>query len=224
MTLHNFKAIGVAVFTLLFLTACSDDDNNESLSGKGSITLKFDNIYDDADFAFNTPYANSNGNVITSNSAIYIISNVQLTDENGNIYTVPKSDSYFLINEADADAESTIKVTIADVPAGNYTKIAFGIGVDKEQWQAGVDGQGDLLEKAQSLGMTWSWAAGYKFIKFEGDYTSNTTTEAAQFKVHTGKTGDVYNYAETVVDLPTSAKVRTDVTPAVHIMTDLSKL
>jgi hypothetical protein len=72
--------------------------------------------------------------------------------------------------------------------------------------------------------MTWSWAAGYKFIKFEGTYTSSTTTTDTQYKVHTGKTGDVYNYTEVTLDFPENALVRTNITPQVHIMSDLKKV
>ena len=76
---------------------------------------------------------------------------------------------------------------------------------------------------AQALGMTWSWAAGYKFVKFEGTVASTTHTNA-NYRVHTGKTGDVYNYAEVTLDLPDNALVRTNITPQVHIMADLKKI
>mgnify|MGYP006165903311 CR=1 FL=1 len=101
--------------------------------------------------------------------------------------------------------------------------ISSRIGYDQAQFNAGAEGQGTMWTDAQALGMTWSWAAGYKFVKFEGTVTSATHTDA-NYRVHTGKTGDVYNYAEVVLDLPDNALVRTNITPQVHIMADLKKI
>jgi hypothetical protein len=217
----QLKNIALAMVAAIAITSCSDDDNNNQISGEGNLKLEFDNVYGDANFAFNTPYTNSNGETIKAEKAIYIVSNIVLTKTDGSIYTVPKSQSYFFVNEA--DAASTL-LNLPNIPAGNYTKVTFGIGVDQAQFNAGADGQGTMWTDAQALGMTWSWAAGYKFIKFEGTYTSSTTTTDTQFKVHTGKTGDVYNYAEVTLDFPENALVRTNITPQVHIMTDLKKI
>jgi hypothetical protein len=217
----QFKTI-IAAFVITFASAsCSKDDSSETINGEGSLKLEFDNRYGDADFAFNTPYANSNGEVIKALNAIYIVSNIVLTKEDGSTYTVPKSQSYFFINEED---EASTLLNFPNIPAANYTKISFGIGVDKAQYDAGADGQGDLWTRARALGMEWGWAAGYRFVKFEGTYTSATTTVDTPFKVHTGKTGDVYNYAEVSLNFPENALVRTNVTPQVHIMADLKKI
>ena len=50
--------------------------------------------------------------------------------------------------------------------------------------------------------MMWSWSAGYKFVKFEGMFTSSTVTTDTEFMVHTGQTGTDYNYAEITLTLP----------------------
>jgi len=46
------------------------------------------------------------------------------------------------------------------------------------------------------------------------------------FMVHTGKTGTDYNYTEVTLDLPSGQKalVRTEITPEIHIIADLSKI
>jgi hypothetical protein len=210
----------VAVMALaLVFTSCSDDDNNE-VTGQGNLKLEFDNVYGSSNLAFNTPYTNSNGEIVKINNAIYIISNIVLTKTDGSIYTVPKSQSYFFVNEA--NAASTI-LNLPNIPAGNYNKVTFGVGVDQAQFDAGASGQNGMWEIAQGLGMTWSWAAGYKFIKFEGTVTS-TSHNNATFRVHTGKTGTIYNYSEVTLNLPDNALVRTNITPQVHIMADLKKV
>lgn len=216
----QLKNIAIAMVAAIALTSCSNDDNNE-ITGEGNLKLEFDNVYGDADFAFNTAYTNSNGEVVKATNAIYIVSNIVLTKTDGSTYTVPKSESYFFVNEA--DAASTL-LNLPNIPAGNYNKITFGIGVDADQFNAGASGQGTMWTDAQALGMTWSWAAGYKFVKFEGTYTSATTTTDTQYKVHTGKTGEIYNYAQVTLDFPENALVRTNITPQVHIIADLKKV
>jgi hypothetical protein len=203
----------------LAFTSCSNDDNKE-ITGQGNLLLEFDNVYGSSNLAFNTPYTNSNGEVVKINNAIYIISNIVLTKTDGSTYTVPKSQSYFFVNEA--NAASTI-LNLPNIPAGNYNKVTFGVGVDQAQFDMGASGQGTLWTDAQALGMTWSWAAGYKFIKFEGTVTSTSHTNA-NFRVHTGKTGTIYNYTEVSLDFPDNALVRTNITPQVHIMADLKKV
>lgn len=210
----------VAVMALaLAFTSCSNDDNKE-ITGQGNLLLEFDNVYGSSNLAFNTPHTNSNGEVVKINNAIYIISNIVLTKTDGSTYTVPKSQSYFFVNEA--NAASTI-LNLPNIPAGNYNKVTFGVGVDQAQFDMGASGQGTLWTDAQALGMTWSWAAGYKFIKFEGTVTSTSHTNA-NFRVHTGKTGTIYNYTEVSLDFPDNALVRTNITPQVHIMADLKKV
>lgn len=136
----------VAVMALaLAFTSCSDDDNNNQISGEGNLKLEFDNVYGDANFAFNTAYTNSNGEVVKATNAIYIVSNIVLTKTDGSTYTVPKSESYFFVNEA--DAASTL-LNLPNIPAGNYNKVTFGIGVDQDQFNAGADGQGTMWTDA----------------------------------------------------------------------------
>jgi hypothetical protein len=210
--------LAVTAIALAF-TSCSNDDNNE-ITGEGRLKLEFDNVYGSSNLAFNTPYSNSNGEVVKINNAIYIISNIVLTKTDGSTYTVPKSQSYFFVNEADA---ASMILNLPNIPAGNYDKVTFGIGVDQAQFDMGANGQNGMWEIAQGLGMTWSWAAGYKFVKFEGTVTS-TTHSNANFRVHTGKTGTIYNYASVTLDFPDNALVRTSITPQVHIMADLKKI
>lgn len=210
----------VAVMALaLAFASCSDDDNKE-ITGQGNLLLEFDNVYGSSNLAFNTPYTNSNGEVVKINNAIYIISNIVLTKTDGSTYTVPKSQSYFFVNEANA---ASTMLNLPNIPAGNYNKVTFGVGVDQAQFDMGASGQGTMWTDAQALGMTWSWAAGYKFIKFEGTVTSTSHTNA-NFRVHTGKTGTIYNYTEVSLDFPDNALVRTNITPQVHIMADLKKV
>lgn len=216
-----YKAIAILTITAT-ISACSSDDNNESVSGTGKIGLKFDNSFGSNDLILETqPNTTTNKEVLKITTVKYIVSNIVLTKTDGTTFTYPKAKSYFIADEASA---AGYKFVLSDVPAGDYIKVKFGIGVDKEQWQLGASGQGDFLAQAQAAKMLWNWTAGYKFLAFEGNFTSETVTTALPFMIHTGQTGTDYNYTEVTLDFPTKALVRTNISPDVHIIADLSKI
>jgi hypothetical protein len=215
----QLKKIAAVVVIAISLFSCSNDD--EVISGNGNLKLEFDNVYNANNLAFDTPYTNSNGEVVKINKLKYIVSNIVLTKADGTTFTVPKSQSYFIVDES--TTASTL-LNLLNIPAANYTKVSFGIGVDQAQFNLGATGQGDFLALAQTAGMMWSWSAGYKFLAFEGTFTSSTVTTPTSFMVHTGQTGTDYNYTTVTLNLPTNALVRTTITPQVHIMADISKV
>lgn len=215
----QFKKIAIATAMAFTIISCSnDDDSTDQATGSGNLKLEFDQVYNDADFAGNTAYTNSNGESIKVNKVKYIVSNIVLTKEDGSTYTIPKSESYFIIDEF---TPASTLLELKNIPAGNYTKVSYGIGVDQEQFNLGATGQGSFLEQAQDAGMMWTWSAGYKFVAFEGTFTSPTVATETQFMVHTGQTGTDYNYTTITLDLPENALVRTTITPQIHIMADL---
>lgn len=216
-----FKKAVVLIALFVFVTSC-DNDDKEVISGVGSIELDFDNAFGSNDLILNTQSnTTSNNEVLKINKLKYIISNIVLTKEDGSTFTYPKSESYFIIDEASA---LSLNQDLINIPVGNYTKIKFGIGVDKAQWEAGATSQGDFLKNAQDAGMMWSWTAGYKFVNFEGTFTSTTIATATEFKIHNGQSGANYNYTDVTLDLPTKAMVRTTKTPEIHIVADVSKI
>jgi hypothetical protein len=220
--MKSFKILTLLTLTAFFVS-CSDDDTTVSdTSGNGTLEVEFDNAFGGDDLLLNSQtYSTSQNEVLTISSVKYIVSNIVLTKEDGTTYTYPKSESYFIVNEAETD---THVLSLENVPAGNYTKIKFGIGVDQEQFNLGASGQGNFLAWAQQEDMLWSWSAGYKFLAFEGTFTSPTVTADTSFMVHTGQTGTDYNYTEITLDMPTKALVRQTITPVVHIVTDVSKI
>ncbi|OIV43830.1 MbnP family protein [Flavobacterium johnsoniae] len=217
-----YKALAIVALSISLFSCSSDDENETSAEGNGKITLKFDNAYGANDLILNTQgNTTSNNEVLKISLVKYIVSNVVFTKADGTTYTYPKSKSYFIADESTTAGQ---QFQLTDVPVGDYVKVKFGIGVDEEQWKLGAAGQGDFLAQANDAGMLWSWAAGYKFFALEGTFTSPTVTTAVPFMIHTGKTGTDYNYTEVTLDMPTKALVRTNITPAVHIVTDLSKV
>lgn len=216
-----YKAVLILALSLS-ITACSNDDDANETAETGKLGLKFDNSYGDNDLILDSQTNTTKNNEKLKIGVVrYIVSNIVLTKEDGTTFTYPKSKSYFI---ADENSEAGYKFVLNDVPAGDYTKVKFGIGVDKEQWLTGASGQGDFLAKAQAADLLWSWSAGYKYFAFEGTFTSATVTSPESFMIHTGQTGTAYNYTEVTLDLPTKALVRGNISPDIHIVTDLSKI
>jgi hypothetical protein len=217
----QFKNIAIMMVAALALTSCSNDDDNK-ITGEGSLNVEFDNVFGDANLILGTQInTTSQGEDLKVSDVKYIISNIVLTKADGTTFTYPKSESYFIVDESDA---SSHVLDLSNIPAGNYTKIKFGIGVDQEQFNLGATGQGNFLATAQDAGMMWSWSAGYKFVAFEGTFTSSTVAADTSFMVHTGQTGTAYNYTEVTLDLPESALVRTNITPQIHILADVAHI
>lgn len=207
----------------LVLTACSDnDDDTTTISGEGKLEVEFDNVFGGADLILNSQAnVTSQGETLKISDIKYIISNIILTKEDGSTFVYPKSEGYFIVSEA---AELSHVLELENIPAGNYTSIKFGIGVDEAQYNAGETVQGDFFAAAQNEDMAWTWSAGYKHVLFEGQFTSSTVTAETPFMVHTGKSGANYNYTDVTLSFPDKALVRTTITPEVHIFADVAKV
>ena len=213
-----------AVFAL-FMTSCSSDDNasdDDALTGTGEISVKYDNGFNGNDLVLGTANAaNANGEAITINRFNYIVSNFRLVNAAGEEFTYAKDDSYFIINQETEDDQ----IALADIPAGEYTTLKFGVGIDQEKYLQGAEGQGDFLTLAEDNNMMWSWQAGYKFLNFEGTFTSETITEATEFKIHMGSHGSsLDNYKEVTLELPNNVVVGDGVDSNIHLKIDASKI
>jgi hypothetical protein len=212
----------IAVMAILMAVASCSSDDNETISGFGNIGIEFDNAFKTNDLVLNSQENTTSLNEVLKISNVkYIISNIVLTNENGTMFTYPKNESYFIVDEADG-AEHVLE--LEDIPAGNYNKVTLGIGVDEAQYNLGEAAQGDFLATAMAAGMISDWADGYKNLWLEGTFTSGTVVTATDFTIQTGKTTGNYNYMEVTLSLPTKALVRTNITPEIHIVADISKV
>ena len=214
--------ITFALLLCATISSCSSDDNTEDLTGQtGDLVLKFDNGVGDQDFLFGTTYNRDNGESFQLETLKYIISNISFKDNEGNTFMYPTDSNVFIVNEADGNTAGEIWVTLDNVKAANYTEITFGIGIDQDRFALGADGQGDFLTEAQDEGMLWSWASGYKFIRFDGTYSTDTVTDEG-LNLHMGSVGtSLDNYKETTLSFPNEVLIREDKTPEIHIKADL---
>ena len=197
---------------LIIVSSCNTDSNAIETS---AATITFDNrVSANQDLTLgSTTFINQNNETILTNELKYIISNIALIQENGTVFEYPKEDSYFIINEADP---SSLSLNLTGIPVGNYTQIAFGIGVDQSKYP--LDGGVlNFVPQAEEAGMLWNWAAGYKFIKFEGTFTPSSGTESP-FVIHVGSHGvNLDNYKFVTLPLASSITIATGNTASVNV-------
>ena len=220
-TIKTFKYLVLGLG--LIITSCSsDDDTTESLSGTNNLIIEFDNSVNGDDLLLNSSiYTNGNSETLSITRFNYIVSNFVLIDAAGNEFTYPKDESYFIVSEE----INLNEIELKNIPAGEYVALRFGVGVDQEKYLQGAEGQGDFLQLAETTNMMWSWQAGYKFLNFEGTFTSSTITEAKDFKIHMGSHGSsLDNYRELTVSLPTKALVSSNLSPIVHLEVDANQI
>lgn len=215
----NFKNLALFLAFSGLLTSCSDDDatNNGSLDGTfGDVELFFDNGVNGDALVLGSSYTNTNGETLTINRFNYIISNVVLVKEDGTEFVYPKNQSYFLISE-ETDA---LTVHLENVPAGDYKQIKFGIGVDQQRYLEGETAQQEFWNLASTNNMVWTWSTGYRFINFEGTFISSNNEEPFNFQIHQGSNSATDNYREITLNLPSTARVRTNEMPNIHFVAD----
>lgn len=215
------NTIAILAFASIFVSCSSDDNASENLSGNGEMQLYFDNSLNQDDLILGvSTHTNSNGETLKVNKFNYILSNFVLIDENGSEVVYPKESSYFIINEE----TNQTTIHLENIPAGNYKKIKFGLGVDAQRYLQGETAQQSFWDEAVDNDLTWTWSTGYKFINFEGTFTSPNLTGEKTFQIHQGSNTSTDNYREFIIDFPNTARVRTTESPSVHFIVDANKI
>ena len=215
--------LALALLLCVSIISCSSDDEN--LEGQtGTLTLKFDNSVGDQDFIFGASYNKSSNESYKLTALKYIISNVRVKDSKGNVFTYPAENNLFIVDAANRNNARETLTTFNHLETADYTEITFGIGIDQNRFALGAEGQGNFLAEAQTAGMMWSWATGYRFMRFDGTYTNATVTNGA-LALHMGSVGtSLDNYKEITLTLPNTVRVREAAQPEVHIVADISKV
>lgn len=218
----QFTYIAVVVAAVSLFVSCSnDDDNTKVVEGTvGDAELYFDNGVAGDALVLGSTYTNSNNEALTIDRLSYIISNIVFIKEDGTEFTYPKEESYFVISQE----AGLFTVHLEAVPAGDYKKVRFGLGVDNQRYLQGETAQQSFWDIAAANNLTWTWSTGYKFINFEGTFTSSASSEAKPFQVHQGSNTATDNYREITLDLPTTARVRENEQPSIHIKTNANVL
>lgn len=169
------------ISVLLAFSSCKKKDTN---AGNGSVEVKLSHLWGMSGDAFmlNMDMVHPmTGDTMNFTKFRYYVSNLKLKKSDGSWYTQPES--YFLV---DASDETTMSITLSDVPSGDYTDISFTLGVDSLRNVSGA--QTGALSTAND--MFWSWNTGYIMVKAEG---TSPQSSNGTFAFHLGGFSGDYN-------------------------------
>jgi len=207
--------------TLPLWLGCSKNEDN---SAANNLTLEFNNTFKNTTIVLGgatstaaTKNVSAKGQTYHFSELKYVISNIRLIKADG-------SEFPYFINDLDKGATvinqakpQTLNYILANIPAGEYKQIKFGLGVktavntlDQVRFPVFYGAAG-----ANDTKMMWEWGTGYRFTKIEGFYDQDNKT----LSIHTGSTvngennkPDTYKqgvdaYRDIVLTLPSLAKV-----------------
>jgi hypothetical protein len=162
----------IAVATALVFTGCKKDEEEPAVddhhTGTGTARINFVQMFGDSILDLGTEaYPTANNDTVTVDIFKYYVTNIKLTDDGGNVYSVP--DSYYLINAANSASQT---VTLSGIPSAHYTNLTFLLGVDSARNVSGA--QTGALDPAN--GMFWTWSTGYIMAKMEGTSPQSTAS------------------------------------------------
>jgi hypothetical protein len=161
-------------------------------AGPGAVTLSIDHVFDGQPLALGTDVTAPDGTTLQINVLRYWLSNVQWHQADGSSHVVPAS--YYLFEQTAENTRNSL--TIADIPAGDYTGFTMAVGVDKEHNHSTDVFEGEL---STAVEMDWGWNSGFIFFKIEGEFDDNGAMTF--FKAHVGK-DDLYREVTLTFDAP----------------------
>jgi len=191
MLFKKYKINFIALFSVVLVTACGDNDEMASVPN-GEMMLMFESKFGNQALTFGETYTTSEGEQIKFSQFRYILSNITLTNTDGSKFLVP--DSYYFMGQA-ADNTKREMLQLKDTPGGTYTAVSFSVGVD-----ADTNTNTDTFEKGElkaGVGMDWSWNSGYKFINWEGSYFNEGVGSNVPFKLHVGTDNNFKTISQT---------------------------
>lgn len=147
-------------FASVSLLGCKKDEEEETPKASGNIEVEVINQVDGAPAQSGVTYTHPLGTQYSFNLLKYLLTNWELVNDKGETY---RPGNYELI---DALNPATCKMNFDSIPAGNYTKIRFFLGMDSLSNYT-LTNYGDL---DASNGMVWTWSTGYIFLKLEGEF------------------------------------------------------
>ncbi len=178
-------------------TAVAPTDEGSSAE-PGSFILTIEHYFNEAPMELLVDYTTDTGLIVHFTTLRYWISNLVLTDVDGQSFVVPES--YYLLEQTSNGVRDT--VTITGVPSGDYTTVTFSIGVDEDHNHSLDTLEGEL---DAGVDMSWSWSSGFIFFKAEGNYLNDAGQTMDFFKAHLGF-DDLYK----TVSIPLDGSIRVD--------------
>lgn len=214
----------VTIITVLF-SSCDKDETPLTDNTPGKVSLNFDAVFSNTDFALNTNFT-AGTKTYNFNKFRYWVSNVVLVKANGEEYSVPKS--YFLLEETAAvtvqdgaytyPANKRELVELSDIPAGEYKGIKFGVGVESKYNDNLSLTIGELSQLNGMTNVSWMWHTSYIFTAVAGKVTESAITKNIQVE-----TGLNANYKSVSLNFSQNLKVGGTEASSINLKADVAK-
>ncbi|MCH7398002.1 hypothetical protein MM236_08375 [Belliella sp. DSM 107340] len=230
----------VFLFSSLFFS-CQENEDPNSIS-QGEMIVKFDNYVGNQNMVIdevgstNYRYSNANGQEFNLTRFGYYISHVRLEGPNGEVFIDEMNASadakqikgYYRVVQGESD---TYNIHLKNIPAGQYNKIIFNLGVKEDGIQEGA--VGGILDRAAGAWF-WNWNSGFINYIIEGHSPASLRDEN-RLQIHIGGWKNIPSADENPqrffdnnveVSLPFDATVMVSETmrPSPHIIMDLLKV
>ena len=162
--------LGTLVLAVLLLGSCSEDATDELPSV--AVTFDFSHHWDGQEVTGNdlntVQFTNANGEQLSIELLRYLVSDITLENENGEVITL---DDYNLV---DLTRGTGLSYTTEEViPIGTYTNVSFTFGFDNEDNEDGV--YLDLNSASWNVPMVLG--GGYHYMQLEGRFVSGNSVE-----------------------------------------------
>ncbi len=184
-------------------------------ANEGTLSVTFHNYVGNQVLQFDTVLYNDElGQSFSITKLKYYIGNIHLKKANGAEVTY---EDYYLVNE---EEPSSKKISLGNIPDGEYIGIDFIIGVDSLHNCSGA--QSGALDPVNA--MFWSWNTGYIFLKLEGK-SAASKSPGNIFEFHIGGYKQPYNCIRSVslvFDHPITIDHAN--TKELHIKTDVAEI
>lgn len=188
-----FVPIAIIFLSLVVFVSCEDEDPEPPVDYEFS--LRINPHWDNGDFSLFTDYLNVSGYNVNFEAFKFYLSDIKLIKSNGDEVVLSEIELF--------DVESNTLNKKFSIPENDYKGLKFGWGVpvdlngtDDENFDPTIYGEEHPLNLDNN--MYWAWAAGYRFLIFDGRYdtTPATTNDLPEpFSIHTG-TDQVYREIE----------------------------
>lgn len=224
------KILSAILLASLLFTSCSKDDDTVKVEAEGQLTLRFDAVFGNQDFALDKDFV-SGTKTFNFSKFRYWVSNVALINTKGEAFPIP--DSYFLIEETGAvavqdgaftyPAKKREDVLLKDIPIGDYQSIRFSVGVDSKFNDNLSLQSGELSQLNGMTNVSWMWMTSYIFSSIGGKVSegSGATLASRALLVETVLNA---NYKTVSINLPGSLRISSAKESQIILKVDAEKV
>jgi hypothetical protein len=241
-----FKNINSMLLLFVAVLFSCQESENPTINEKGEMIVKFDNYVGNQTMVLdelgstNYRYTTAKGQSFNVTRFGYYISHVKLSGPNGEVFVDEMHASadesqikgYYRVVQGESD---TYNIHLKDVPAGQYNKITFTLGVREDGIQEGA--VGGILDRAAG-GWFWNWNSGFIHYLFEGHSPSSPREQGEltnRVRYHIGGWKNIPsenedpqrffdNNVEVTLDFDATVRVSESLRPSPHIHMDLLKV